>query len=287
MFLFNKKDAVKIYTILMENQTLSEKPIAHGRTAEIYPWEEGRVLKLYFDWVRPNWVEEEAEATRAVHAAGLPVPWCGETLQINGRIGIVFERITGISMLKAFDQQPLKLFGLLTLLARLHVEMHQKSVPGLRDRHNSMRWSLQHAPLITDRQRGLLLSELDELPAGDRVCHSDFHPDNVMLTDRGPVIIDWMAGKKGNPMMDVARTSLLINNGAPVGKDVPRRRLLMVARRAGFWWYRQQYARLGNFDRQQYQRWMPIMAAARLNEQIPGEQDWLLNLVETGCASKE
>jgi hypothetical protein len=265
----------------------SERPIAFGRTAEIYAWGEGRILKLYHDWVRPNWIEEEGEATRAVHAAGLPVPWCGETLQVNGRVGIVFERVTGISMLQAFNQTPHQLFGLLTLLARLHVDMHQKSVAGLRDGHNSMRWSLQHAPHITERQRALLFSELDHLPACDRVCHSDFHPDNVMLTDKGPVIIDWMAGKKGNPMMDVARTCLLINNGAPVGMDVPRRRLLIVARRVGFWWYRWQYTRLGNFDRQQYQRWLPIMAAARLNEQIPGEQDWLLRLVESGVQKVE
>ena len=34
-------------------------PIAEGRTAEVFPWETGLVLKLYRDWCPPDWVERE------------------------------------------------------------------------------------------------------------------------------------------------------------------------------------------------------------------------------------
>jgi len=257
-------------------------PIAAGRTAELYAWEEGSVLKLYFDWVKPNWVEEEAASTRTVHAAGLPAPWCGDIVEINGRLGIVFEKISGISMLEAFRLRPQQLFALMTLLVELHLQMHAVSVPSLINQANAVRWNLQHNAFLNDRQREALLAQLEKLPDGDRVCHGDFHPDNVMLTDQGAVIIDWMAAKRGNPMADVARTALLINNGTPIPRDVPRRRMLAVGRRIAYWWYRRRYARAGNFDADQFKRWLPIMAAARLNEQVPGERDWLLRLVERG-----
>jgi hypothetical protein len=265
---------------------INEKPMAVGRTAEVYAWEEGLVLKLFYDWVQPRWIEEEATITRTLHAAGLPVPWCGDLIEANDRQGILFERVSGITMLQAFHQKPYRLLGIITLLARLHVQMHKISIPEMAPQTAAVRWNLQHAPHITDEQRKLLLAQLEELPEGSSVCHNDFHPDNVMLTKRGAVIIDWMAAKSGNPMADVARTSLLINNGSPIG-DIPGQRLLNVARRVAYGWYRLQYARLGHFDRQQFRRWLPIMAAARLNENIPGEQPWLLQLIENGLRQVE
>ncbi len=36
------------------------KPIALGRTAEVYAWQDNQVLKLYFDWCPPDWIEYEA-----------------------------------------------------------------------------------------------------------------------------------------------------------------------------------------------------------------------------------
>lgn len=47
---------------------------------------------------------------------------------------------------------------------------------------------------------------------------ADFHPDNVLLAARGPVIIDWPDATRGQPLADVARTSLLLRlGGLPPG----------------------------------------------------------------------
>ncbi len=40
--------------------------------------------------------------------------------------------------------------------------------------------------------------------------------------------------------------------------------------------YIRNYARLKPFDVDAYQRWLPIVAAARLTEGIPELQDWLI-----------
>jgi uncharacterized protein (TIGR02172 family) len=261
-------------------------PIAKGRTAEIYTWENGQILKLFLDWVDPRWVEEEATAARVVHAAGLPVPRCGEVVEVDNRFGIVFEQVYGITMLQSLQQHPHTMFAIISELARLHTRLHSTSVPELPSQYAAVKWTLQHAPVIQDDQRELLLAQLDRLPEGDRVCHNDFHPDNVIITQQGPLIIDWMTARRGNPMADVARTALLINNGSPIRK-MPGGRFLAVARRLGYWWYRQQYTRLGQFDSNQFKQWLPIMAAARLNERISGEEEWLLRLIEQGLRNVE
>jgi hypothetical protein len=262
------------------------QPIAKGRTAEIYAWENGRILKLFLDWVTPHWVEEEATAARIVHSAGLPVPWCGDVIEVDGRLGIVFEQVFGITMLQSFQQHPHTLFAMISELARLHTRLHATSVPELPSQSMAVKWSLQNAPSIQEEQRVALLAQLDRLPDGDRVCHNDFHPDNVIVTKHGTTIIDWMTARRGNPMADVARTALLINNGS-TNQELPGGRFLAIARRLGYWWYLQQYARLGGLDSNQFKQWLPIMAAARLNERIPGEEEWLLRLIDAGLRKFE
>jgi Ser/Thr protein kinase RdoA (MazF antagonist) len=263
-----------------------EQPIAYGRTAEIFPWEDGQVLKLFHDWVPRSWAEQEAAVTRAVYAAGLPAPWCGDVVEIDGRYGVVFEKILGATQLQMFNQEPRKLFSLISVLAQIHTQLHATRNLDLPSQYDSIKKSIWDAPSITDGQRKVLLAELDQMPQDDRVCHNDFHPDNLMMTPRGPIIIDWMTAKRGNPMADVARTVLIIDNGAPVD-DIPRRRMLVLARRIAGWWYQKQYARYGDFDANQFKRWLPIMAAARLNEKIPGELEWLLKLIESGFENVE
>ncbi len=85
---------------------LPEKPIALGRTAEIYAWEDGWVLKLFYDWFSVESVRTEAKLARAVQAAGLPVPAAGEILEIGNRLGLPYQRVEGSSILEQVRAKP-------------------------------------------------------------------------------------------------------------------------------------------------------------------------------------
>ncbi len=65
-------------------------PVAVGRTAEIFAWDAGHVLKLDHTWCPANWVEYESKIGCIVHAAGLPVPAIGEIVEHAGRRGILY-----------------------------------------------------------------------------------------------------------------------------------------------------------------------------------------------------
>lgn len=88
------------------------------------------------------------------------------------------------------------------------------------------------AEVLTD-----LHTRLHALPArlsrepGDRILHLDLHPDNVVLTAHGPVLIDWRNAGEGPPDLDVALTALIIAQVA-VGLGVavmgPAARLLLT-----------------------------------------------------------
>jgi aminoglycoside phosphotransferase (APT) family kinase protein len=46
--------------------------------------------------------------------------------------------------------------------------------------------------------------------ADERVLHLDLHPANVVLTPRGPVLIDWTNATDGPPDLDVALTAVIL-----------------------------------------------------------------------------
>src|SRR5687768_9068383 len=58
--------------------------LARGFTSDVYDWEQGRVLKLFFPGLPHEKAEREFRVTRAVHAAGLPAPAAFEVIEIDG-----------------------------------------------------------------------------------------------------------------------------------------------------------------------------------------------------------
>jgi len=193
---------------------LTSNPIAQGRTAEIYLWDEQHVLKLYRDWCPPDWVEYEARIAHAIHEAGVPSSAAGEIVKVNSRCGLIYERIEGISMLQDMNTRPWMLLKRARSLAELHVEIHQKSINGLPSYKDRLDYDIRNTSHLSEELRNKALLLLEVLPAGKNVCHGDFHPGNIILTKEGPLIIDWMTASAGSPWADVARTSLLLNIGA-------------------------------------------------------------------------
>jgi aminoglycoside phosphotransferase (APT) family kinase protein len=54
------------------------------------------------------------------------------------------------------------------------------------------------------------------LGRGDRLVHGDFHPENVLLSPRGPVVIDWSNASRGEAADDVALTwAILATSSIP------------------------------------------------------------------------
>lgn len=53
--------------------------------------------------------------------------------------------------------------------------------------------------------------------------HLDLHPDNVVLTETGPVVIDWRNAQVGEPDLDLAMTSVIVAQAAvsdfPLARD--------------------------------------------------------------------
>ncbi len=209
--------------------------IGTGRTAEIFAWEEDRVVKLFWPRTRLENVNDEMQATRVVYDAGLSVPAVGDLVEVDGRPGILFERVDGPSMLAHMLSRPWRLPAMVRLLAELQAKTHAVETTELEPRKEGLQVALREYAVLPDWMRDAVVERLAQLPEGNAICHGDFHPDNIIMSDRGPVIIDWSDATTCSPMYDVARTWLLVRMGeVPPGTGIAQR-WLIGAVRAWFW----------------------------------------------------
>ncbi len=256
--------------------------LGRGRTAEIYAWGEGQVIKLFLEGWPEEAISHEEEVARLVTALGLAAPKLLGRAQVGRRTGLLYERIEGPSMLQALCRTPWRFVRYAERFAALHAAMHRQTQPGLPSYKEGLAQRIRRAPLLTEAQKGIILSYLEALPEGDAVCHGDFHPDNILMAPRGPVVIDWNDAKRGHPAGDVARTILLFR--APLaleGLSGPKRWLLAAAKGAFLRAYLRAYRRLHPLSPRDVERWMLPVAAARLAEGIPGEAGFLLAIIRS------
>lgn len=256
-------------------------PIAYGRTAEIYTWHNGQVLKLFYNWFELEDIKFEARIARAIHASGLPVPTVGDVIQVNGRNGLVYQRVDGETMLKKMITKPWNVFSYAHLTAELHFKMHtstiEADIPSQRKKLNS---KIHHAETLPEHLRAKALDALETMPDHNRLCHGDFHPGNILMSAQGEIVIDWIDASNGNPLADVARTTILAL-GATETRQIqgflPKTLVRMF--HAAYIHY---YFKLSPSGEAEYNRWLPIAAAARLNENISELQEWLIAKAEKG-----
>jgi len=254
-------------------------PIALGFTAEIYAWRDGLVLKLYNPGAGRGTVEYEANLTRIVHSTGLPVPAVGEIVEIEGRFGLELERVDGISMLEALTRKPWNLRHYARRLAELHADLHQRRVPELPSLGERLAHKLKQAEMLPENVRQAALKQLELLPEDDRLCHGDFHPNNIILTTRGPVIIDWIDASRGHPVLDVARSSLLFGSGR-IPSNIPNAWLVRILQRRFYMIYRRRYFQITHIDPLLLASWRPVVAAARLDEHIYFDEARLVSMAQ-------
>ena len=253
--------------------------IARGRTAEVFVWKDDQVLKLFLkDWpVRQ--VEHEAQVTGAVHKAGLPAPAVEGIVEVEGRLGIVFERIDGPSMLQVLTSKPWRIGQLSRTLAEVHAAIHSCEMPELPSLREDLARGIREEVELPGETKEAVLSHLAHLPDGNAVCHFDFHPDNILMSSHGPVVIDWANPRRGDPLADVASCSLLLRL-APLPQFMAGQWLIGMLRARLHSIYLKRYLQLRPGSREQMAAWELPLVEARLADNIPEERGLLLAFIE-------
>jgi Ser/Thr protein kinase RdoA (MazF antagonist) len=119
--------------------------------------------------------------------------------------------------------------------------------------------------LLVD-QREAALEAIEHLGEASSLCHGDFHPGNVVMT-RGdkPIIIDWTTATSGEPAVDAARTSLLLQLGElPPGTLALIRLMVAIGRTVFHAAFLRRYYRLNPAARRAVAQALLPVAVSRL-----------------------
>ena len=253
--------------------------IGHGRSAEIYEWDEGRVLKLFKESWSAEDAEREAAITARVHGAGLRVPFVHCVEVVDGRSGIVMERIDGSILGDEFLGKPWLLRRYAGVMAEIHAEMHSLDVPDLPSFHEHLERRITAQSVLPRETTKTVLELLTRLPEGKALCHGDFYIDQVMLPAGKPVTIDWCISGHGHPHADVARTWMLHALAAwPFG--FPKYLVVDPLRRSFHRAYLKRYLELRPAPKQDVSRWLIPILAARLAENVADDKDRFPRIIE-------
>jgi aminoglycoside phosphotransferase (APT) family kinase protein len=253
--------------------------IGQGRTAEVVSWGENRALKLYY----PGWPASAAEAeyrqAQAVFESGAPAPAVDGVVEVDGRCGVIFERVDGPSLLNHTTARPWTIFHSARLMAELHARMHACRPSGLPAQREQLQHKIRDARPLPEALKQAALTALAQLPDDSVLCHGDFHPDNIVLATHGPAILDWTEATGGNPLADLARTTLMMRHAA-LPPHLPGRRLIEAGRMLWYQLYLRRYCQLRSVAPKQVEAWLLPVAAARLSDGISEEEAPLLRLIQ-------
>lgn len=253
--------------------------IGAGRSSEVFAEGPDRVVKLYRQPFEPHAVVNELAASRLAHGFGLPVPRAFGLVGRAGRTGILFARLDGPPMMVRYACNPFGLLLALRRMARIQHAIHACPAPGLPSQHGRLRHQIAGAR-VPEPLRAAALAALDRLPAGDRLCHGDVHPGNVIATSAGLHLIDWQKAAAGNPAADVARSELMLRYGRFGPAWFSRLPPVRTARRLIAAWYVASYRAASGLPREAIAAWRLPVAVARLFGQPAGTDAELLAVIE-------
>ncbi len=193
-------------------------------------------------------VLNEALNQARAEETGLKIPKVLEVVLDGGKLMIVSEYIKGKTLSELIEEEPERKDEYLEKLVDIQLEMHSKTCPLLIKLRDRMSRKINMADLPATKRYDLY-TRLQAMPKHSKVCHGDFNPSNVLISEDGePYILDWSHATQGNAAADAANTYLMfLLDGDETGAD---KYLSLFCGKSGT---AEEYVR----------RWIPIVAATR------------------------
>ena len=239
-----------------------EKNIIAVRNHKKIYREGNTVVKLFDKEYSKADILNEALNQARIEETGLNIPKLIAVNTIDGEWAIVNEYIEGKTLASLMEEHPEKKQEYIELLVDIQMSIHEKRSPLLTKLKDKMNRKISQTTLdATTRYE--LHTRLEGMPKHNKVCHGDFNPSNVIVTDEGKTyVIDWAHATQGNASADVARTYLLFC----LQGDTETAEL-----------YLNTFCKKSDTAKQYVQKWMPIVAASQSVKGNEQEREFLLS----------
>ncbi len=225
-----------------------------------------KVVKVFSADKKKSDVLNEALNQARVEESGLNIPKIYDVARLDdGRWAIVMEYVKGKTLAELMEENPAQADKYLSQFVDLQLKMHEKKVPLLNKLKDKMTRKISETD-FSATVRYELNVRLESMPKHTKLCHGDFNPSNVILTENGDAcIIDWAHATQGNASADAARTYLLFCLSGK--KDTAEKYLKLFCKKS-------------DTAKQYVLKWLPIVAASQSVKGKPEEKEMLAEWVD-------
>ena len=240
-----------------------DRVIAVRNNKTIYRDGEACVKVFNDDYSKADVLNEALNQAR-IEETGLNIPKVREVTMVDGKWAIVSDYIKGKTLQQLMDEDGENKEKYIEMLVDLQLEVHSKVSPLLGKLKDKMNRKICQSDLDATTRYDLH-TRLEAMPKHNKVCHGDFNPSNVIITDEGKAyILDWAHATQGNASADAARTYLLFWLHGDI--DGAKKYLDLFCQKS-------------DTAKQYVQKWMPIVAASQSVKGNEKEREFLLSWV--------
>jgi aminoglycoside phosphotransferase (APT) family kinase protein len=241
--------------------------IGEGKTTKVY--RDGNVaIKLYVNAL-PDEACNEAKRQDFAVKAGLPVPEVYGVKELDCGVALEMQYIDGQDIVRPKMDKDARRAAFKRLVGLQH-EVHKINAESQPSLYQRLVRKIEESDALEKRLIPLLLDRLAVLDRGKTcLCHSDFHTSNVLDDGSKLWIIDWVDAAYGDPLADVCRTYLIFKQ--------------YITRMAAV--YLNMYCKVAGVKPEAVLAWLPIVAAARLKENLnKKETAFIMDVIHSGMA---
>jgi len=192
---------------------MERKIIGEGYFAEVFEYGNNNVLKLFKEIYSKdsmnNIAEIEFNISKYAYDNNIKTPKPKEIIHENNRIGIIYEKINGETLAKLHNSKNIN-----EIIIKMVELQYRINKIDYKNNNYTYKKYFEHMIMIceylSDKEKELLKENINKLPDGNKLCHGDFRPANIILIDDEYYIIDWGMGMQGTMAYDVAKTIMLM-----------------------------------------------------------------------------
>jgi len=237
--------------------------IASGEHVDVYK-DGNMVIKVFKESQPKTAAMYEALTHSRVETTDLPIPIIHEISVIGGKWAIKMDYIEGKTLHEVMKSDPENMEKYVDLMVDLQLQIHSKTAPLLSKLKDKLVRQIKSLDCIDEVKRYELLTRLESMPKHIKLCHGNFTPMNIIMSDEKTYILDWVAARQGNASADVGRTYLMLCLDFPEAAEM----------------YIDAFCKKSGTKKKYVQDWLPIVAAAQLTKNKSEENEFLMKWID-------
>ncbi|CDD40430.1 phosphotransferase enzyme family [Collinsella sp. CAG:398] len=227
-----------------------------------------KIAKVFNETKPVSDVFNEALNLARINECGIRSPKALEVTKLEGDEAgwaLITTKVPGVTLAEKIEAEPQRFGEYLEQFVDLQIEIHGYTSPLLNRQGDKYARMINSLEAINATTRYNLLERLDGLKKGTAVCHGDFNPSNVIVSEDGTLsVCDWAHATQGAPAADVAMTYLLFSLTSKEQAEA----------------YLDTYCERADMAKQIVRQWLPVIAASELARKRKVNEEFLMSWVD-------